>query len=82
MTTEFQLRAKCHLFSSFDSIHCTDASVLRANQLIQKLYQASILSSVETEKAKQEYQTFLNSVAVASKEKLLSFDKDVDRLDR
>ena len=82
MTTEFKHRAKCCLFSSFDRIHCTDTSALRANQLIQKLYQASILSSVEAEKAKQEYQTFLNSVAVASKEKLLSFDKDVDLLDR
>lgn len=56
-------------------------SVLRANKLIQKLYYASILSSVEADKAKQEYQAFLNSIVVTRKQKFLSFDKDVNHLD-
>ena len=56
-------------------------SVLRANKLIQKLYYASIASSVEADKAQQEYQAFLNSILVTRKQKFLSFDKDVNHVD-
>ena len=62
-------------------IHDMYTSVLRANKLIQKLYYASILSLVEADKAKQEYQAFLNSIVVTRKQKFLSFDKDVNHLD-
>ena len=67
--------------SPIEIIHDMYTSVLRANKLIQKLYYASILSSVEADKAKQEYQAFLNSIVVTRKQKFLSFDKDVNHLD-
>ena len=35
--------------SPIEILHNTDTSVLRANKLIQKLYDASILSSVEVD---------------------------------
>ena len=39
-------------------------SELRTKNLIQKLYDLKLLSSQEADKAKQEYQAFLTSVAV------------------
>ena len=41
--------------SSTEIIYNTDTSVLRANKLIQKLYNTSIIFSVEADKTKQEY---------------------------
>ena len=59
-----------------------EASVLRANKLIQKFYDKKVISSNEADKAKQEYQSFLNTVIVENKDNFLSFDLDDDRLDK
>ena len=56
-------------------------SELRAKNLIQKLYDLKLLSSQEADKAKQEYQAFLTSVAVTDQDKFLSYDMDKNRLD-
>ena len=56
-------------------------SELRAKNLIQKLYDLKLLSSQEADKAKQEYQAFLTSVAVIDQDKFLSYDMDKNRLD-
>ena len=67
--------------SPIEILHNTDTSVIRANILILEKHDASIFSSEEIDKAKQEYQAFLNFVLVTSKEKFLSLHEDVDRLD-
>ena len=56
-------------------------SELRAKNLIRKLYDLKLLSSQEADKAKQEYQAFLTSVAVTDQDKFLSHDMDKNRLD-
>ena len=56
-------------------------SELRAKNLIQKLYDLKLLSFQEADKAKQEYQAFLTSVAVTDQDKFLSYDMDKNRLD-
>ena len=56
-------------------------SELRAKNLIQKLYDLKLLSSQEADKAKQEYQASLTSVAVTDQDKFLSYDMDKNRLD-
>ena len=55
-------------------------SELRAKNLIQKFYDLKLLSFQEADKAKQEYQAFLTSVAVTDQGKFLSYDMDKNRL--
>ena len=56
----FSIMRNAVCLSPIEIIHNTDTSVLRPNKLIQKIYDPSILS-VEANKAKQEFQTFLDS---------------------
>ena len=55
-------------------------SELRTKNLIQKLYDLKLLFSQEADKAKQEYQAFLTSVAVTDQDKFLLYDMDKNRL--
>ena len=65
-----------------EMINSSEECVLRANRLIQKLFDLNILSATVSDKGKQEYQEFLSSVCKEKKDEFLSFDKSKDRLDR
>ena len=62
-------------------VNHTDACILKANRLIDIIFQSTWVSENEADKAKQEYGDFVSSVCVEKKNEFLSFNFVVDRLD-
>ena len=62
------IKVQCVYFNPLEIVNSTDACILKANKIIQNLFELNLLSEKEYDNTKQEHKVFVTSVCIEKNE--------------